>query len=809
MKRLILVFLIISLFSCTEDRKEEFNILDLIPDNSELVVITPNPEVFLDELNSNDLLGKSQFPLKTRITKELGFLRFLNLKNEAGLSLSNLSSQDLSYTLITKRDSSLIPLDSIKNKAVETFNEGNVEFKRISIEDSKFFLYEKGNTSFITNSKQRILDYDSGEKLLNSASFKRAFDASDPNKTSVFLQHLKLPDDLSSFFSDLKFPAFKNFAGWSSVDLDLTRSEIKINGISLKNNEGNFLSIFTDNDPRQSEIGKICPSVFVSYYSLGFSSFKNLHTNLKKIRKDSLSKGYPEILDHSREIATIALKNGNAVVLNVNEIEAAKEALAGLGEEIESFRGSSIVEMSEALRFAEIFKNIMTLENAQYYTIEGNFVIFSNSVEVLKNFITSYQNTDTLINKQYFTDLMSSISSESSMLFVINSREFSKSRENQTVDLKFNKNSLAAFQVINEDNFAHLHGILSNSDKAAQSNGAEQISSFKIDSPVSKNPYFFRNHRTDQLDIAVQDQNNDLYLISNKGNIFWKKNMDSQITSPIYQVDLFKNGNLQLAFSTGYNMEVLDRNGNKGKGYPIKFNQALTQPLSVFDYDNNRNYRFVLTQNKRVYMVGPKGKAITGFDFEQAGSDVVKAPKHIRLGNKDYILIAEESGKLNILSRQGKIRVPVNEQLEFSDNEWYGYQNSFVSTNPQQNLVKISQNGNISSSDLGLAENNRIVASKNDLVYLNENELSINSKIVNLDFGLYTDPQLFTFRNRSLIAITDTQTQKVYVFNDKAELLEGFPVYGTSQVDIANADLDSKLELIVKGEENEILMYEF
>ncbi|QYA25323.1 hypothetical protein G3I01_07285 [Gramella sp. MT6] len=809
MKRLILVFLIISLFSCTENRKVEFNILNLIPDNSELVVITPNPEVFLDELNSNDLLGKSQFPLKTRITKELGFLRFLNLKNEAGLSISNLSSQDLSYTLITKRDSSLIPFDSIKNKAVETFNKGNVEFKRISIEDSKFFLYEKGNTSFITNSKQRVLDYDSGEKLLNSASFKRAFDASDPNKTSVFLQHSKLPEDLSSFFNDLKFSVFKNFAGWSSVDLDLTRSEIKINGISLKNNEGNFLSIFTDNDPRQSEIGKICPSDFVSYYSLGFSSFQNLHTNLKKIRKDSLSKSYPEILDHSREIATIALKDGNAVVLNVNEIEAAKEALAGLGEEIESFRGSSIVEMSEALRFAEIFKNIMTLENFQYYTIEDNFVIFSNSVEVLKNFITSYQNTDTLINKQYFTDLMSSLSSESSMLFVINSREFSKSRENQSVDLKFNKNSLAAFQVINEDNFAHLHGILSNSEKAAQSNGAEQISSFKIDSAVSTNPYFFRNHRTDQLDIAVQDENNDLYLISNKGNIFWKRNLDSQITSPIYQVDLFKNGNLQLAFSTGYNMEVLDRNGNKVKGYPIKFNQALTQPLSVFDYDNNRNYRFVLTQNKRVYMVGPKGKAITGFDFEQAGSDVVKAPKHIRLGNKDYILIAEESGKLNILSRQGKIRVPVKENLEFSENEWYGYQNSFVSTNPQQNLVKISQNGNVSSSDLGLAENNRIVASKNDLVYLNENELSINSKIVNLDFGLYTDPQLFTFRNRSLIAITDTQTQKVYVFNDKAELLEGFPVYGTSQVDIANADLDSKLELIVKGEENEILMYEF
>ena len=208
-------------------------------------------------------------------------------------------------------------------------------------------------------------------------------------------------------------------------------------------------------------------------------------------------------------------------------------------------------------------------------------------------------------------------------------------------------------------------------------------------------------------------------------------------------------------------------------------------------------------------MVGPKGKAIQGFDFEKAGSEVIKSPKHIRLGTKDYILVAEKSGKLNILSRQGKIRVPVTQNIDFSENEWYGYQNSFVSTNPKNSLIKISQNGTVSSSDLGLAENNRIVADRTNLVYLNENELSINSKTVNLDFGLYKDPQLFNVKNRTLIAITDTQTQKVYVFNDKAELLEGFPVYGTSQVDIANADLDSKLELVVRGEDNELLVYKF
>ncbi len=809
MKRYVLVILIISLISCTKDRQEDFYIQNLIPEDSELILVSPDIKAFMEDLRSNDLLSKSKFPLKSRLTNELGFLGLLNLKNETGLAFSNLSSQDVKYTLITQRDSSLIPFDSIQNKKVETLKEGDVEFKYIEIEDSKFYLYEKGSTVFITNSKQRIFDYDAGEKLLKSPDFKKAFEAADGNKTSVFLQHSKLPDDLTSFFNDLNFPSLKELANWSSFDLDIAKSQIKINGISLGNTGGNFLGIFSKSDPRQSEVGKVCPDDFLSFYSLGFSSFENIYKNFNKTRKDSLRRDYPEVLNHAREIASVNLKDGRAVVINVHEIEAAKEALAGLGEEIESFRGTSIIEVNEEIGFSNMFRHIMAIENAQYYTIQDNFVIFSSSAETLKKFVTSFQNSDTLANKQYFTDLLSSLSSESSMLFVINAREFARAKGENSEDLKFNKNNLAAFQVIYENNFAHLHGIISNSEKAAASNGAEQISSFKVEAPVSSNPYFFRNHRTDQLDVVVQDQNNHLYLISNKGNVFWKKNMDSQITSPIYQVDLFKNGNLQLAFSTGYNMEVLDRNGNKVEGYPIRFNQPLTQPLAVFDYDNNRNYRFLLTQNKKVYMVGPKGKAIKGFNFEQAGSDVIKPPKHIRLGNKDYILIAEESGKLNILSRQGKIRVPVKEKLDFSENEWYGYQNSFVSTTPQKDLIKISQNGNVSTTNLGLAENNRIVAYKNDLVYLNENELSINSKIVTLDFGLYTDPQLFTFRNRRLIAITDTQTQKVYVFNNKAELLEGFPVYGTSQVDIANADLDSKLELIVRGEENEILMYKF
>lgn len=806
MKRIFAFFLILSIIACSKSEKAVFNIQEHIPANSELILISPDLNNFIAELGSNYFIQNSNFSLKENLLQQLSFIEKLKLKKETGIAFSGISQDAFIYTIFTEKDSSLISFDSIKNKSVETIKEESVEFQRISIEENKFFLYESDNASIISNSKSNLLDLAKNRNLINDETFNKALNASDRKKTSVFLRHSLIQPHFSKFFENLKFPGIKNFASWSVMDLDLNKDIIKTNGISLSDKSKNLLNFFSDNDPKQTETGKICPSEFQSFYSISFSSFNKIFKNLKA---DSSSVSYPKILDHTREAASIVLSEGNALALNATEIETARESLAGLGSELETFRGTSIFQLDEEISFQETFSNLMKVDNSQFYTIIDHFVIFSGNTDILKSFIISYQNSDTLGNKTYFTDLMSSLSSESSLLFVTRPEKVATESKNKSENFKFRKNSLAAFQFIIEDDFAHIHGILSNSETAAVSNGVEQTASYKIDAPVITTPEFFKNHRTDQMDIAVQDKNNQLYLISNKGTIFWKKKLDSQINSPVFQVDLFKNGNQQLAFSTGYNFEVLDRNGNKVQGFPIKFNEPLTQPLSVFDYDNNRNYRFVLTQNKRVYMVGPKGNSIKGFDFENAKAEIVKAPKHIRLGTKDYILIAEESGKLNILSRQGNIRVPVNETFEFSENEWYGHQGKFISSNPNDNLIEITQSGAVSYKNSGLAENNRVVADDENLVYLNENELSINSKIVNLDFGLYTDPQLFTFRNRSLIAITDTQTQKVYVFDARAELLEGFPVYGTSQVDIANADLDPKLELIVKGEENEILMYEF
>ena len=116
------------------------------------------------------------------------------------------------------------------------------------------------------------------------------------------------------------------------------------------------------------------------------------------------------------------------------------------------------------------------------------------------------------------------------------------------------------------------------------------------------------------------------------------------------QVDLFKNGKLQVAFRTNKRLYILDRNGKNVNPFPLKIPISKNiNPLSVFDYDKNRNYRFLLAQDNNVIMYDKNGKKVKGFKFKKTKSPIINSPKHIRFGSKDFILIHEENGDLKIL----------------------------------------------------------------------------------------------------------------------------------------------------------------
>ncbi len=268
------------------------------------------------------------------------------------------------------------------------------------------------------------------------------------------------------------------------------------------------------------------------------------------------------------------------------------------------------------------------------------------------------------------------------------------------------------------------------------------------------------------------------FLLATDGKVLWKKKLDGRILGEIQQVDLFKNGNLQMAFTTQNSFEILDRTGKAVKPFPIKFKDAITQPLSIFDYDNKRDYRFVITQNNQVFMLDSKAKSVDGFNFDKTKSDIVLPPKHIRINRKDYILVSEENGLVHILSRQGKTRIPVKEKIKFGENQWYPENGNFVNVNEDGKIVSINEKGKVTRSTVENSVNLKLLVKDDLKVTLSENILKIGNTEVNLDFGLYTKPQIFKANGKTYIAVTDTQANKVFIFDKNGEMLPNFPVFG-------------------------------
>ena len=83
---------------------------------------------------------------------------------------------------------------------------------------------------------------------------------------------------------------------------------------------------------------------------------------------------------------------------------------------------------------------------------------------------------------------------------------------------------------------------------------------------------------------------------------------------------------------------ILDRNGKEVKPFVKKYEGGNLNGLAVFDYENKKDYRFVVTQGNKVFMYNNKGSIVSGFKYTKAESAILQAPKHLAIANKDYLV---------------------------------------------------------------------------------------------------------------------------------------------------------------------------
>lgn len=810
-KNIILICILLVIVGCSIPKSKDIELLEAVPQNTFLVIQVNDTTA----IRSSPLLSKI-FDLDPGLKKTIKNITPRKPSLPFVYCLTPIGKDQNAVSFITKST----PADTLINYQTEIKYSSQI-IGTTNETDQTFYIAQFGNLKMIAESQliveNGIRNYERKNRGITSPDFFKLVEAMDQKMAINFFIH---PSSKSLFNSVFPYtPLFpKTGKQWLSLDLEVENDFFSIDGVAFINDSiPNALTLIKSLNPRETVLHDFVPKNFTTYLSLIVDNVRQFEGNFKDYSRKAnipLSKIDFSPLNSISEIGWVNVGMQQSVIFHLNSLEDIPDFALGQAEP-KTYRGINYhkIELPKDIinMLSSFGQKISPTWSCQY----EEYLILSETESGIKNLLSNYIDHNTLGKNPNFKALQDRLANENSFIWVGQSKnliDYWEKNGNQTKELKalpISDYPLVVFQGVGEESFTHLHLSIQKDQPFKSKGGVNNELTIDLSKPSLISPQWLKNHQNNGMDIAVQDQDNVLYLFSNTGKLFWKKELDGKIIGPIQQVDLYKNKRLQMAFRTQERLMILDRNGNIVKPFNIKLpKNEIPLPLAIFDYDNDRNYRFVIAQDKSLFMYDGKGKRVNGFKIKKVDAQILTSPKHIRLQGKDYIVMPLENNRLKIISRTGLDRIKVKGKVDFSDNEIFSYLNTFATTDREGNLIQVDTQGNQVSSPLGLSPNHKIDATTRSLVTLSDNNLNIKGVPVTLPFGNYTSPKIFYLNNTLYISTTDKEAQKVHLFFSNGKAVEGFPVYGSAAVDLSNSDKDKGLELLVSVEDNSLLVYE-
>lgn len=802
--RKITFFLVLSLFlaSCTTPKKTDQDLISHIPENTSVIVKISNPRAFFNAVRNNDFLKTSTI-IPSGLSGKLEALQVLDKKSEALLCIVQHSDSLYDFAYISGDTENYVKLDSLKDWKTETSTRDGLSVKQVSSKNTKLLSTVK-DSIFVASSSGTVLEQSIlGGGTAYRAAFRKVYALADTDKqASLFLRdHPFDPGNLA-----LADSMTKTTSGWAMFDISLSPAELLLTGIVPENDS---VTAYDTAPVTLRKVTAITPADVRGMISLAPADFS--------LSKDTLSDSpVKDLLTATDEIGIIYGKDHDIIAFHTFDASVAEKAFSNSAVLHSTFREHPIYEIDSLSPFTETSPPFGRGKNIRFYTALEDYILLGSTPDALSEIITNYQNQSTLSKKSSFTAVMKSLPDASSMLAVGQAAAYKKGFLRKLLSAYHQDMRLQApddfpyliVQGIADKHFTHTNILLQKPGKISASGEISEKFNIALDADIATAPQLVTNHLTKEKEIIVQDVEHNLYLISGDGKVLWKRKLDAQILGKTEQLDIFRNGKLQLAFTLPDGIYVIDRNGKDVKPFPVKVQHPITQGLALFDYDNNKKYRLFITQDKVIIPFNTDGKSVKGFNFKGTQSPIIHPPRHLRTGTRDYIAVQEDNGTLHLLHRTGKTRVNVRGKIDFSRNNVYLYENKFTTTNKEGDLIQVDERGGLNKIALGLAKDHRIATTSRTLATLSDNKFTVKQNEYELDYGIYTGPDIFYINNKIYVALTDIQAKKVYIFDSNALLLGNFPVYGTSPIDLGDMDGDGRLEFVVQGEKDKIIVYQ-
>jgi len=731
MRRLFLISFLILIAGLTvlgylflkKSKKPELLVMDVIPADIELLIECDNINQLTQKLTKNNLVCNEL--LKNQIIQS--FVNDLSLLDTIA---SNSDCQEylsenhvyLAYDTSALGSNCLLAfnLKSIKHsetikkflqKKITSFNffkSGKINQELISVKfaqnKSNAYIYNKAGLFVLSNSLSYLEQIISNQKknTLNSVALFNSLQESESANADfrLFIKNSFYPQLFSSTTIKNNFPT--TLKTWTSIDVSLNSNELKWNGFA--EHEGSyFLNALLTQQPVQSSLLNYCSANCSYFYFLGTSDYAKFNQSIFSANRNPEIKTYLSELSKFTDADLVTewnkLTNGELLVVGNNSLStASKIAIAGLENKNKahefikqfsdstSFLNDSFTDSLYRLVHPQVFNVLCSGVfdvNAGFVYVHENNLIFAESSTAITNYLNSLKSYGNINSNASFTSAQKmGLSKDCNFYFyqnfTSNSSEFLAILHPQIANQlpEINNASLSGLglQLSTLKNKVFIQGILNVSALKKEEPLAQATTSIwqlNLDTLSSVTPEVVINHKTKEKEIILSDEKGNVYLVDANGNQLWKVNVNGKVLSEIYQVDFYKNDKLQYLFNTENELHLVDRKGEYLDGFPAKLDAPATNALSVFDYENDKNYRILIAcTDNRIYNYNIEGKKQAGFDPVKLDAGLTKPIQFVRIDGKDFIIAIDKNGKINCLDRKGKTRIPFTKSMQAAFQEY-------------------------------------------------------------------------------------------------------------------------------------------
>lgn len=810
MKTFLLSFTSLLLFSCSQSNKTLEDPLAVhIPKAADVIVRTAHFDLLKTQLKNNVSFTHFIEHADFKNTKELyQSLNHISVKGNSILCLREIGKNSMDFILISPLAQSEIK--NAKIKSSRSYDNNSITTHALTLNNKEdellIFTAPIGNTLLSSSSLLMI------ENALRNPNQNREnkdllalFKASKENSIYTKL-------DQNNWLAQNGFSSFPSyrFGAWSALHLNIDTEQLSLNGFNTYTDSlPAILNLFKNTKPIYFNSPEVIPQNTQSTKIYALNNYTDFQVEQLKLL-DTSSKN-DTIFKDIEEVALTKSNNRFMAFLQFKETENIQDFLQSQDRNPLAYRETYIYQITQSTYLEDSFEPLLDSLQTKYASLLGKTLMIAATKADIQTAITSIQTGATLSKDPFFSQNQAQLATQSNILFYESFQE--KTPKNKISDyfipsdLEKNETYTKSAQWVAGDGFFHEHTKLSKHLLEEESFNLRPLFTLALDSPIAGTLQWVKNHQNQEYEIFLQDTNHVLYLVNNKGKLLWKKQLESPVQGRIHQVDLYKNGRLQLAFTTEKNWMILDRNGKVVPPFNKNFKGQALGPLAVFDYDNNKEYRFVFTQGKKINMYDRSGKIVKGFRFKKSESDIVGIPQHFRIKGKDYLVFRTLKGELLIKNRVGNNRVPLRKNFNFSDNTPMLLDGKFSFTDLDGQLVQISSKGDIQTKNLRINAAHKTTALHNQLVVLEDNVLYSQGKKATLDFGIYSPPNITEVNKETFISITDVQNEKVYLFDKSLEGIANFPIFGSSPASLTDMNNNGELNLLCQQDKQTIVVY--